>query len=142
MSTPIIVQYKVEAPVDEVWEALTDKEKMKSWYFDISDFELETGKQFNFYEPGEAKKYHHQGNVLDFTANEKLKHTWSYPEFSDAETIVTWELQPDGKDTIVKLTHDDIDHFKELGEGFSRESFTEGWNAIIGQSLKLYLEDK
>lgn len=142
MSTPIIVQYKVDAPIDKVWKALTDKEEMKSWYFDISDFKLEIGKQFNFYEPGEAKKYHHQGVVLDFVTNEKLKHSWAYPELSDAETIVTWELQTEGNGTLAKLTHEDIENFKELGEGFSRENFTEGWNAIIGQSLKLYLENK
>lgn len=142
MSTPIIVQYKVDAPIDEVCQALTNKEEMKSWYFDISDFELETEKQFNFYEPGEAKKYHHQGVILDFVLNKKLKHSWAYPEFSDAKTIVTWELQPEGNSTVVKLTHEDIEHFEELGEGFSRENFAEGWNAIIGQSLKLYLENK
>ncbi|ASW73138.1 ATPase [Chryseobacterium piperi] len=140
MNTPIIIQKKVEAPIDEVWEALTDKEKMKSWYFDVPDFELNTGKQFNFYEPGEEKKYHHQGNILDFVPNEVLKHTWCYPELSDKETIVTWELQPDGNGTLVKLIHENVDNFKALGDSFSRQSFTEGWNGIIGQSLKSYLE--
>lgn len=142
MNTPIIVQQKIEAPIDEVWVALTDKERMRSWYFDIEDFELKTGKEFNFYEPGEAKKYHHQGHILDFIINKKLRHSWSYPEFSDAETVVTWELQSEDDITVVKLTHEDIDHFKNLGEGFSIEDFTKGWNIIVGQSLKSYLENK
>ncbi|MBK1897150.1 SRPBCC family protein [Chryseobacterium paridis] len=142
MSSPIIVEQKVEASVDEVWEALTDKEKMKSWYFDISDFELEPEKQFNFYEPGDEKKYHHHGHILDFRINEKLKHTWSYPGFSDAETIVTWELHPKEGGTVIKLTHEYVDRFKDLGEGFSEENFTEGWNVIIRQSLKSYVENK
>jgi hypothetical protein len=41
---------------------------------------------------------------------------------------------------LVKLTHEGIDHFKDLGDGFSRENFTQGWNSILGQSLKVYLE--
>lgn len=113
---------------------------MKSWYFDIQDFVLETGKEFNFYEPGGADKYHHHGEILEIIPNQKLKHTWSYPDFSTLKTIVTWELQPENEHTVVKLTHEDIENFKDLGEGFSRENFTEGWNTILGQSLKEYLE--
>ena len=142
MSTPIIVQQKMDASIDEVWSALTDRGEMKSWYFDISDFEMEIGKQFNFYEPGDARKYHHQGIVLDFVVNEKLKHSWSYPDFSDAETIIIWELYPEDEGTIVRLTHENVDRFKDLGEGFSKEDFTKGWNVIIRQSLKSYVENK
>ncbi|WP_370899284.1 SRPBCC family protein [Chryseobacterium gossypii] len=140
MSTPIIVQYKVNAPVEKVWNALTDKDEMRSWYFDISDFEPEVGKTFNFYEPGEARRFHHRGKILEIIPNRKLKHTWSYPEFLNEESVVTWELGEDAGGTLVTLTHDDIENFNSLGENFSRDSFTEGWNGIIGQSLKPYLE--
>jgi uncharacterized protein YndB with AHSA1/START domain len=85
-------------------------------------------------------KYHHQGEILEIIPNQKLKHTWSYPDFSDQKTTVTWELHPENGGTLVKLTHEGIENFKDLGEGFSRESFTGGWNAIVGQSLKEYLE--
>ncbi|WBV61216.1 SRPBCC domain-containing protein [Chryseobacterium camelliae] len=141
MSIPIIVQYKVKAPVEKVWKALTDKQEMKSWYFDISDFKLETGHVFNFYEPGDEKKYHHQGEILEIIPDKKLKHTWSYPELSDGITTVTWELKQQGEETSVTLIHDDIDNLKELGANFSREAFAEGWNGIIGQSLKSHFEN-
>nr|WP_315033929.1 SRPBCC domain-containing protein [uncultured Chryseobacterium sp.] len=140
MNTPIIVQYKIDAPAEKVWKALTDKDEMKSWYFDIQDFELETGKVFNFFEPGGENKYHHQGEIMEIIPNQKLKHTWSYPDFSDQKTIVIWELQPEDGGTLIKLIHEEIENFKDLGEGFSRENFTGGWNSIVGQSLKGYLE--
>ncbi|WP_292009352.1 SRPBCC domain-containing protein [Chryseobacterium sp.] len=139
---PIIVRYKIKAFHEKIWKALTDKNEMKRWYFDIPDFNLEIGKVFNFYEPGGSKKYHHQGEILEISPNKKLRHTWSYPEFSKEKTIVNWELKPEGEETEVILKHEGIDSFKELGESFTRESFTEGWNAIIGQSLKSYLEKK
>lgn len=141
MNTPIIIQFKIDAPIEKVWKALTDKNEMKSWYFDISDFELEVGKQFNFYEPGEERKYHHQGDILEIIPKQKLQHTWSYPELYNGKSTVTWEIQPDEKGTILTLTHENINTFKDLGENFSRESFTEGWNGIIGQTLKSYLEN-
>ena len=140
MSTPIIVQYKINAPAEKIWKALTDKNEMKSWYFDIQDFALEIGKEFNFYEPGAENKYHHQGEILEIILNQKLKHTWSYPDFLALKTIVIWELLPEDGQTLVKLTHENIENFKDLGDGFSRDNFTQGWNTILGQSLKEYLE--
>lgn len=141
MSHPIIVEQKINAPVYKVWRALTDKTEMQSWYFDIFDFELQIGKVFNFYEPGDEKKYHHQGEILEIFPNEKLKYSWSYPELSDKKTTVIWELKPDENGTLIKLIHEDIDLFNDLGENFSRESFTEGWNGILKESLKPYLEN-
>ncbi|HAO26911.1 MAG TPA: SRPBCC domain-containing protein, partial [Chryseobacterium indologenes] len=88
MNTPIIVQYEIEAPVDKVWKALTDKNEMKFWYFDIPDFVAEAGQIFNFFEPGGENKYHHQGEILDILPNQKLKHTWSYPDYSSVKTTV------------------------------------------------------
>ncbi|PKF73901.1 SRPBCC domain-containing protein [Chryseobacterium sp. PMSZPI] len=140
MNTPITIQYKINASPEKIWKVLTDKNEMKSWYFDIQDFEPKVGKVFNFYEPGGENRFRHQCEILEIIPNEKLKHTWSYPDYSDAKTIVTWELFPEDKGTLVKLTHENIENFKILGDRFSKEQFMQGWNAIIGQSLKGYLE--
>lgn len=141
MESPIIVTKKINAPIEKVWKALTDKNEMQSWYFNIQGFEAEVGKSFDFYEPGEEKKYLHRIEILEIIENQKLKHTWFYPSFSDQKTLVTWELEVDGDGTKVILTHEGINNLKDLGDGFSNESFTQGWNEIIGQSLKLYLEN-
>jgi len=31
----LIIQRTYEAPIEKVWEALTNKDQMKQWYFDI-----------------------------------------------------------------------------------------------------------
>jgi uncharacterized protein YndB with AHSA1/START domain len=113
MENSIIIKKKINASIEKVWKALTDKNELPSWYFDIADFEAEVGKFFNFYEPGEEKKYLH----------------------------TTWNLESDANGTFVTLTHEGTEKLKDLGEGFAKESFTQGWNEIIGQSLKLYLEN-
>lgn len=140
MSHPIIIEQKVNAPAGKVWKALTDKNEMKIWYFDIADFIPQEGAVFNFYEPGDEKKYHHQAKILEIIPEKKLKHTWFYPEFSDQETIITWELYPDGENTLIRLIHENINGFNDLGENFSEKAFTEGWTQIIEESLKKYLE--
>ncbi len=141
MSHPIIIEQKVNAPAEKVWKALTARDEMKIWYFDIPDFIPEAGAVFNFYEPGEEKKYHHQAEILEIIPEKKLKHTWFYPEFSDRKTTVTWELEPQGESTLIRLIHENINGFNDLGENFSEKAFTEGWTQIIEQSLKRYLEN-
>lgn len=140
MNDPIIIEYKVNAPLEEIWSAITDKDEMKIWYFDIPDFKLGLFEIFNFYEPGDEKKYHHQAQILEIIPNRKLKYTWHYPDLSKGKTVVTWELQPGENEVLVKLTHDEIENLKDLGEHFSEEAFIEGWDEIIGKSLKTHLE--
>lgn len=140
MNEPIIIEYKVNAPLEKVWTALTVVEEIKIWYFDIPDFKPELFEIFNFYEPGPEKKYHHQAQILEIIPNRKLKHTWHYPGLSKGKTVVTWELQPEQVGVIIRVTHDEIENLKDLGENFTEEAFLEGWHEIIGYSLKSYLE--
>lgn len=140
MHDNVIVKERVNASVEDVWNALTDKSKMKEWYFDIPDFELGVHNEFNFYEPGDARKYHHHGEILEIEPNAKLKHTWSYPEFSKEKTLVKWELEQDGDGTNVTLTHKGLENFEHLGEEFSHKNFEEGWNINVRESLKNYVE--
>lgn len=129
-------------PLEKVWEAISSSEKLNKWYFKIPDFKLKDGAVFNFYEPGQKKKYHHQCQILEVKPKDTLKHTWSYPELSDKIAILTWHLIARGNATMVKLTHDNIQSFKDLGEDFSIENFDKGWNTILNISLNQFLENE
>ena len=141
MDNPIEIQTVIKASAAQVWKALTDKTEMKAWYFDIQDFQPVTGTVFDFYEPGDHKKYHHVGEVLEVIPDKKLSYTWTYPDFSTANTTVLWEIEEmETGETSVKVTHSDTEKFSELGENFSRKSFAEGWRGILNQSLKPFLD--
>ena len=140
MHENVVFKQKVNAPVEKVWSALTDKAQMKEWYFDIPDFQLDVHNEFNFYEPGRENKYHHRGEILEVIPHQKLKHTWTYPEFSKEKTIVKWELEKENDGTLVKLTHKGLENFSHLGYDFQKESFKNGWTEIIGKNLKEYVE--
>lgn len=138
MSNPIRVEQFIQAPPEKVWQALTDKNQMKEWYFDIADFELKEGAVFNFYE-GEKKEYHHRGTVLEVVPNRKFKHTWTHPSHSKGSSDLTWELIPEGEGTRVKLTHEGLENFADAGPAFARENYAMGWDAIVHSNLKNYL---
>ncbi len=48
ITKPIIIEETYNSPVKRVWEAITDKNKMKQWYFDLSEFKPEVGCEFRF----------------------------------------------------------------------------------------------
>ena len=82
MHENVKISVKVNAPLDKVWNAITNKEQMKNWYFDVPDFEPKIGNNFSFYGGDENEEYHHFCEIVDLIPNEKLKHSWTYPEIS------------------------------------------------------------
>ncbi len=38
---PFVIERILNAPVERVWRAITDKDEMKNWYFDIPEFKPE-----------------------------------------------------------------------------------------------------
>lgn len=140
MHNNVIVKQRFNAPADKVWNAITDKDLMKEWYFDIPDFELKEHHQFNFYEPGNEHKFHHQGEILEIVPGKKLKYSWTYPEISKDKTLVKWELEEDQEGTLMTLTHKGLENFDHLGVDFSRDSFESGWKDLVETSLKEFVE--
>lgn len=56
---PFIIEKTFNAPIEKVWKAITDKNEMKQWYFNLATFEPKVGFEFKF-KAGEVmqKKYY------------------------------------------------------------------------------------
>lgn len=121
-----------------VWHALTNKELMKEWYFDIPNFELSLGHEFSFYEPGDTRKYFHRCVIQEIQPTEKLVHSWSHPTRSKGESMVTWLLKEDGNRTQVTLSHEGVAKLADAGDEFIPENFQAGWDGFL-QRFKNYL---
>ena len=134
----ITSKIKITDSAAKVWQALTDKSQMKEWYFDIPDFELKTGAVFNFYEPGEAKQYHHRCRILEIVPEKKFSHTWTHPSHSKGESVVTWLLNHENGVTEVTLQHEGTENFADAGEAFAPENYQMGWNGFMA-ILKNYV---
>lgn len=138
----VIAQSFIKASPEKIWRALTNTDEMKNWYFDIPDFKLELHHEFNFYEPGGENKFHHQCKITEIIPLQKFQHTWTYPDFSKLQTLVTWDVKSVGNETHLTLTHSGLENFSDLGDDFSIQNFKQGWESIINNSLKPYLENQ
>jgi uncharacterized protein YndB with AHSA1/START domain len=140
-SEPFITEIIINSPASEIWNAITDKDEMKKWYFDIEEFEPKEGFEFQFWGGDENKKFLHLCKVTEVIPEKKISYTWKYDEFL-VETLVTFEIFDEGSNTSkVRLTHEGVEKFPQ-DENFKKENFIAGWDYIIGTSLKNYLEEK
>ncbi len=137
--TSVELEQLLDAPVEKVWAALTEKERMKEWYFDLSDFRAEPGFRFSF--PGQGRKgeqYLHQCTVLEVEPQRKLEYSWTYQD-QPGYTVLRFTLEPKGGQTLLKLSHRGLETFPDHPD-FAVSSFREGWTMLITQLLPQYLE--
>jgi uncharacterized protein YndB with AHSA1/START domain len=136
---PFVIERTYNAPIEKVWRAITDRDQMKQWYFDLQNFKLEVGNEFSFVgTDNDCKDWVHLCRVTEIIPNKKFAHTWRYEGF-DGDTTVIWELFAEGAFTRVKLTHSGLETLPPL-RSFARECFAEGWTGLVGESLKNFVE--
>jgi uncharacterized protein YndB with AHSA1/START domain len=138
---PIVIERTFNASVNKVWRAITDKDEMKKWYFDLPEFKAETGFKFQFTGGEEGgKQFLHLCEVTEVVPPKKLTYSWRYDGFA-GNSFVTFELfEQDDDKTLLRLTHEGVETFPQETSDFAKENFVEGWNHIINISLKEYLE--
>jgi uncharacterized protein YndB with AHSA1/START domain len=135
---PLVIERTFNAPVAQVWKAITNVDDMKRWYFDLKEFKPETGFEFQFVVEHKGVSYDHRCKVTEAIPNRKLAYHWRY-EGQEGDSLVTFELFADGNKTKLKLTHEGLETFPKL-PAYARENFVEGWTSLIGSSLKEFVE--
>lgn len=139
-ATPLIVEEIVEASPEQVWQAITEKDKMKQWYFDLSAFRAEVGFEFSFTGKGsKGEEYIHHCRITQVEPKRKLQYTWAY-ENLPGSSLVTFELFPEGNKTRVRVTHEGLETFPGGNPDFAVESFTQGWTELITKLLPKFLK--
>jgi uncharacterized protein YndB with AHSA1/START domain len=136
---PFVIERTFNAPVEKVWKAITDKDEMKQWYFDLSAFKPEVGFEFQFSGQGhKGEQYLHLCKITDAVVNKKLRYSWKYDTF-EGISYATFELFEEGSKTRLKLTHEGLETFPANNPDFAKESFAEGWTYLIGTSLPKFI---
>lgn len=136
---PIVKEISIDAPVTRVWKAITRKEEIKHWSFDIAAFEPIPGYEFRFNGGNEERQFLHICVVKEVIENKKLSYSWSYEDLPGIETLVTIELFEQGpQTTLVRLTHEGVDQFPQ-DKNFARGNFEMGWTEIT-KLLKKHVE--
>jgi len=139
MAHPFEIETVFKAPLQKVWKAITDKDEMKNWYFNLADFKPEPGFEFRFKGGKDPDhQFTHVCKIIEVITGKKMSYSWTYEGYK-GYTIVTFEISKEGDNTRLKLTHEGLETFPDDVPDFARENFVQGWNYIIETSLKEYL---
>ncbi len=139
---PVVVSQVYSAPIDEVWKAITVKDRMLDWFFfEMEDFEPVVGFETQFRVEHDEQVYIHCWKLMEVVPQQKIVYDWSY-EGVPGRGLVVWELQEQADGTKLTLTNSIEETFPEDNPAFSRESCEEGWKFLIQGTLKSHLEDE
>jgi uncharacterized protein YndB with AHSA1/START domain len=136
----VVIERTLNAPLARVWNALTDVDQMREWYFDLKEFKPQVGFEFEFVVEHEGNRYHHLCRVTEVVLEKKIVYTWRYKD-EPGDSLVTFELSSEGDKTRVKVTHTGIETFPKT-PAYARKNFETGWTALIGTELKQFVERK
>lgn len=139
-SEPIVKEVMLDATPQKVWKAITDKDEMKKWYFDLKEFKAVPGFEFEFEGGPNDRIYIHQCRVIEVIPLKKLSYTWSYQGYQGT-TLVGFELFEEGQRTRLQLTHEGLESFEvNNNPDLDKKNFDAGWSHIIGTSIKEYID--
>jgi uncharacterized protein YndB with AHSA1/START domain len=124
----------IAAPVERVWEALSDPAAIQGWMGEDPDLRLDLrpGGRYLIFSGATS------GEFTEVTAPRVLAYTWRQQEWPAAwpDSVVHWELTPSGAGTQVRLTHDQFPNAEE------RDSHASGWDDYWLTPMQAWLEDE
>jgi uncharacterized protein YndB with AHSA1/START domain len=135
----LVITRTFDAPIDLVWQAITDMELLHQWAPFFSGFRPEVGFESRFLlGSDEDHQYLHNCCVTEVIENQRLTYTWAYDQV-EGESYVTFELSPVGKKTNMTFTHEITKPFPPDDPNFAPASFLQGWTSIVG-TLQKFVE--
>ncbi|MES2004160.1 MAG: SRPBCC domain-containing protein [Bacteroidota bacterium] len=137
---PLILEKIFNAPVHKVWEALSNRDQMKQWYFDIAEFKPEVGFSFSFLAGDGEKKYLHLCRITEVIPDKKLSYSWRYDGYT-GDSEVSFELFAVGDQTRLVLTHKGLETFpSEINPDLASQNFLKGWTHFMHTALRNFVE--
>jgi uncharacterized protein YndB with AHSA1/START domain len=125
---PIRIERLLAAPIDEVFDAMTNAARMAQWFSPVGRAEVEAnavvgGRLRVVMVDGEVR-LEHEGEFLEVRRPTRLAFTWRSRFTGDQPTVVTVELTDEGGKTRLVLEHDRLPPEE-------RAPHAGGWSAIL-----------
>jgi len=128
----------IGAPKETVWQYLTDKDKLATW-FHPAEQNLQQGEGYQLMKAGEgnAVKAIIWGRVLEMVENEKLVTTFVIEPFGGIETTVHWQLESVSCGTRLTLIHEGVEAAAGAAATALLLALDAGWDEHFADLRKL-----
>jgi uncharacterized protein YndB with AHSA1/START domain len=139
----VVIERTYDAPVAMLWRALTNETQMKQWYFpQMPAFQPVVGFETKVDVEHEGHVYEHLWKVTEAVPNKKIAYSWRYVGHP-GESLVSFELFPEGNKTRLKLSHTGIASFDpHTNPMYASKNFFGGWTHFAGELEKFLAKQK
>jgi len=138
---PIVVEETFQTTASSLWNAITDLQQMRQWYFENIDvFEPIVGTRSTFVIVVEDRTYTHLWEVTEVIPGEQITYNSNYQEYA-GDAFVTFQVIPEEEKVKLRLIMEVVESFPDGIPEFSRESCIGGWNYFIKERLKAFLKE-
>jgi len=142
-TSPIVqIRRRVKAGAEEIFDLWTRPELMARWMSPYpgavdckANCDLRPGGAFSLVMSAEGSSREVSGAYVLIERPRKLVFTWIGPLTNDANTLVTVELNPQGDETDLVLTHE------RLPTSAICEGHTKGWGNILDHLAEAVSQD-
>jgi uncharacterized protein YndB with AHSA1/START domain len=121
---------RYEYPPEDVWSALTEPERLGRWLANVAELELAVGGRFHLVWHDADGTQETLGTVLALEPGRLLELNWTYPD--EPDSVVRFELRPDGDGTILVLDHRGLPPRAIAGYGAGWHSHLDSLDAHLG----------
>jgi uncharacterized protein YndB with AHSA1/START domain len=136
---PIIIEETFERGLQYVWNAITDVDQMRKWFFEnIPDFKPVVGFEVEFNIDAGERTFLHLWKITRVVPLKLIEYNWRYGGYP-GDSYVTFLIERENDLTKLKLTHVVSKDFPDEVPEFTRDSCISGWKYFINQRLKQYL---
>ena len=126
----------IKAPIDKVWDALTNPETVKQYFFGSNqETDWNVGSKILWTGEYEGTSYVDKGVVQEYSPNKKLSYSylssWSgLEDKSENYLLVAYEVKPTEQGTELTITQSNYDEEKA-------KHSAENWGVVIDGLKKL-----
>lgn len=125
-STAIEKTVFLGVPIEAAWGFLTEAKKLEQWFFK-TDADFEVGAEYTLYSREEEGAKRCWGEVLEMSAPNRLRQSFTIAPLGGVMTELLWELNAVEGGTRIKLTHTGIEAAGEAAFGLM-SALDDGWD--------------
>jgi uncharacterized protein YndB with AHSA1/START domain len=135
----IVSEIRIAAPCERVFQALVDPQQVVQWWgqagiYRCTRFESDLrvgGTWRSIGVDGTGREFEITGEYLEVDPPSLLSSTWLATWTGKVKTKIRWELEPTGKETLVRIRHSGFAAHPETAQAYR------GWPRMLGwlQSL-------
>jgi len=135
----LTLKRKLDASPPAIFAAWTDPAQVMRWFGPDSgpplsaEIDARAGGRFHIaFRTEDGERHDVSGVYREVRPDTKLVFSWAWKSTPERESLVTIDLRPDGKGTMLTLTHEQF--FDEV----ARDSHRSGWMGSLDKLERLF----